>query len=209
MNYTEKYNSLVRREFLKQLDIYVTMKVCKLFDIEDFEKFLSFESSKKYEVRKAYVKLFQTNEANVKIGNSCIETKKIDNEIDQWYKIGNDEIIKYEEIFKKYFSTSQNDIEQIFTGTKKECHYCGINEETIKEMLDVNSFNTIRFYYNRGRGLEIDRKDPLKGYEKDNLVLCCYWCNNAKTDEFDDKEFKAIGSVIGLIWEKRNPDKQT
>ena len=51
--------------------------------------------------------------------------------------------------------------------------------------------------------LEIDRKRPNEEYTTDNSVLCCYWCNNAKTDEFCATEFKAIGEEIGKIWRKR------
>ncbi|MCX6165803.1 MAG: hypothetical protein NTU73_13245 [Ignavibacteriae bacterium] len=99
------------------------------------------------------------------------------------------------------------DLKIFFENVKLECHYCGISEEKIKEMAKVNKFNTIRFYYNRGRSLEIDRKDPSLNYSVDNMVLCCYWCNNAKTDEFTEEEFKAIGSVINLIWKIRNCKK--
>jgi hypothetical protein len=27
--------------------------------------------------------------------------------------------------------------------------------------------------------------------------MACYWCNNAKTDEFTAEEFKPIGEAIG------------
>jgi hypothetical protein len=33
--------------------------------------------------------------------------------------------------------------------------------------------------------------------------MSCYWCNNAKTDEFDDIEFKPIGELIGKTLRKR------
>jgi 5-methylcytosine-specific restriction endonuclease McrA len=52
--------------------------------------------------------------------------------------------------------------------------------------------------------LELERKKPNESYDNtDNLVLCCYWCNNAKTDEFTEEEFKEIGKVIGKIWQTR------
>jgi len=34
-------------------------------------------------------------------------------------------------------------------------------------------------------------------YNDTNCVFACYWCNNAKTDAFTEKEFKPIGDVIG------------
>jgi len=33
--------------------------------------------------------------------------------------------------------------------------------------------------------------------------MACYWCNNAKTDEFDGDEFKEIGEAIKKVWKKR------
>jgi 5-methylcytosine-specific restriction endonuclease McrA len=49
----------------------------------------------------------------------------------------------------------------------------------------------------RGWNFEIDRKKPNLEYTTENCVAACYWCNNAKTDEFDDVEFKPIGELIG------------
>ena len=39
-------------------------------------------------------------------------------------------------------------------------------------------------------------------YNKDNCVLACYWCNNAKTDAFTADEFKPIGKEIGKTIQK-------
>lgn len=33
--------------------------------------------------------------------------------------------------------------------------------------------------------------------------MSCYWCNNAKTDEFTFEEFEEIGKSFGLVWNKR------
>ena len=37
--------------------------------------------------------------------------------------------------------------------------------------------------------MEIDRIKANHEYLKDNVVLACYWCNNAKSDEFSEPEF--------------------
>ena len=47
----------------------------------------------------------------------------------------------------------------------------------------------------RGRSLELERVRPNEDYG--NLELACYWCNNAKSDEFNEMEFKPIGIEIG------------
>jgi len=33
--------------------------------------------------------------------------------------------------------------------------------------------------------------------------MVCYWCNNAKTDEFTEEEFSKIGREIRNIWDDR------
>jgi len=33
--------------------------------------------------------------------------------------------------------------------------------------------------------------------------MSCYWCNNAKTDEFFVDEFKEIARGINYAWQKR------
>jgi hypothetical protein len=43
--------------------------------------------------------------------------------------------------------------------------------------------------------IEIHRKNSNKEYTKDNCVISCYWCNNAKTDGFTYEE---VGEVWGV-----------
>jgi len=55
----------------------------------------------------------------------------------------------------------------------------------------------------RGWSLEIDRKNSNLEYSKENCVMSCYWCNNAKTDEFTAEEFAVIGKAIAMVWHDR------
>lgn len=90
-----------------------------------------------------------------------------------------------------------------YTTIVRECHYCRINEEQIATLIEKGEIHTKRLT-TRGRTLEIERLEPNKPYDDtNNLVFCCYWCNNAKTDEFTEQEFKTIGNCIAEIWEKR------
>ena len=88
-----------------------------------------------------------------------------------------------------------------FVRAKRECGYCHITEEEIQALIDAQQLNAKKD--TRGLTLEIDRKKPNHEYTMGNCVWCCYWCNNAKTDEFSYEEFKKIGEVIKSIWKDR------
>jgi 5-methylcytosine-specific restriction endonuclease McrA len=88
-----------------------------------------------------------------------------------------------------------------YIGLQRNCYYCGISETEINELIDNEIVSTKR---TRGRKLELDRLSPNESYSNlDNIKLCCYWCNNAKTDTFNTDEFQRIGKVIGEIWKER------
>lgn len=64
------------------------------------------------------------------------------------------------------------------------CYYCGINENILKELYNDPKY-TCKTKRNRGAWFELDRRDSTKEnnlYSNDNMVLCCYFCNNHKSD---------------------------
>ena len=78
-----------------------------------------------------------------------------------------------------------------------ECYYCGITLKEINQLFELQLIMTKRSN-TRGKSLEYERVEPNKAYEDlNNLKLACYWCNNAKSDEFSADEFKPIGKQIG------------
>ncbi len=83
---------------------------------------------------------------------------------------------------------------------KKECAYCKITINEIEQLA-----NTKKLYKKNERGfnLELDRKFPNMEYSNENCVMACYWCNNAKTDEFTAEEFAPIGKEIGKALKNR------
>jgi len=100
-----------------------------------------------------------------------------------------------------------NDFERVFNKNQFEnllntetCEYCGISKSKIELLAKQKKL----FKKNeRGWSLEIDRKNSNFEYSFKNCVMACYWCNNAKTDEFTVEEFKLVGKAIAQIWEKR------
>ena len=98
--------------------------------------------------------------------------------------------------FKKIFSLE--DFKKMIE--KQVCSYCGISEEEINKLIDRKQ---IFKKAQRGWTMEIDRKNSNFEYSRDNCVPACYWCNNAKTDEFTYEEFREIGETFKIIWNKR------
>lgn len=81
------------------------------------------------------------------------------------------------------------------------CEYCDININKIYTLATKEQLFTKRA---RGYSLEVDQKDPYAFYSDTNCVASCYWCNNAKTDEFTYTEFKEnIAQGIKESWESR------
>lgn len=104
---------------------------------------------------------------------------------------------------RKCETASFQDFKIWFESTERKCHYCGITEVEIEQMKSRGLINT-KHIVTRGRKLEIERVLANVPYDNlHNLVFCCYWCNNAKSDEFSEEEFKPMGQLISTIWKQR------
>lgn len=86
-----------------------------------------------------------------------------------------------------------------------ECEYCHMTENKVSNLIGKGQIH--KKHITRGWSLEIDRKIPNHEYTKENCVWCCYWCNNAKTDEFSHPEFIIIGETLEKIWNGRLKSK--
>lgn len=113
---------------------------------------------------------------------------------------------------KENFDVNEVAIRKLFEENLENiCQYCGISQKLINEINEFLIKNnkspyglTIRA---RGQKLEVDQINPKKGYVKGNIALCCYWCNNAKTDTFSIKEFKSIARGINIAWNEKLKEK--
>jgi len=70
----------------------------------------------------------------------------------------------------------------------RECHYCGAP-------ITWTEYST-----NKGgrhnQAYNLDRKDSVLGYTKDNCVVCCARCNYGKSDRFTYEEWVDMTSVL-------------
>ena len=106
----------------------------------------------------------------------------------------------YNDIKAQYKAQTKGHLEKDLTWIKESrqihtndsvCYYCGVNEQILKEL--YNEGEICKTKRNRGAWFELDRKDS-KGennvYSKDNMVLCCYFCNNHKSDVISSKDMR-------------------
>lgn len=85
-----------------------------------------------------------------------------------------------------------------YNEQQKQCFYCGLQEHEMQEIVLTGILKSNRFPQNgiigrgrsRGVWLEVDRLKPKENYSRENCVLCCYFCNNDKSDVFDGNEYK-------------------
>ncbi len=85
-----------------------------------------------------------------------------------------------------------------YNKREKACHYCGLKEEESQEIVLKSKLKSRRFPQDgktgrgqgRGKWLEVDRRKPDENYSRGNCVLSCYFCNNDKSDVFDETEYK-------------------
>lgn len=84
-----------------------------------------------------------------------------------------------------------------YENQKQVCYYCGLTEIESQEISMTGILTSNRFPQkgkigqgtSRAVWLEVDRLNPKELYSKDNCVMCCYFCNNDKSDVFDGIEY--------------------
>lgn len=113
-----------------------------------------------------------------------------------------------EKIVEGFVKTTFEEFQTWFKKSKYQsgCKYCGTSSfSTLKLYNDANTGERYDWTRGgkRGKRLELDRVDPSKKYDElENLVWCCYWCNNAKSNFFNEDEFEPIAKEIGKVIKK-------
>lgn len=191
----KRYKSITKRAFesfleLYLIKVYLTDETLNSAGTEGFKKF-SYDDQDIPRCLRAYQlpsdkSLFE--EATVKL---------LDTALDNWFEIN--PIKEYKEIFETKKIIDWQGFKAFYKEdeyTERKCEFCGTKESDFIKLLEGEFIKTKRLA-TRGKNLEVDRFSPEKGYVNGNIVLACYWCNNAKTDEFEGDEFRPIGELIG------------
>jgi hypothetical protein len=205
----QKYTALKSRAFKSYLDIFLISSYISNKDLSvsaTLETYKSFDYNDK-RISKANKAFQLSKDADNFIGSPL---RDLDNAIEKWH-LSND-IEPFKEFFLANRIISWENFKMFYESDnpyanegRRFCHYCNLSEGNLESYVASGKIKTKRLS-TRGRDFEIDRIVPFKGYTKDNIVLACYWCNNAKTDEFTYEEFLPIGKQIQRVWVKRFHD---
>jgi 5-methylcytosine-specific restriction endonuclease McrA len=169
--------------------------------IPSMDNFLKFNLNNQNEIIKVYTTQYWQMNRNDRLEGTLAKytIDQIYNKIEEHkitFKDENKWFNEYFELFKGMYP------ESVFNKhiNAEYCHYCKISRSQILELAGHQKL----FKKNeRGFTMEIDRKNSNLEYTTDNCVPACYWCNNAKTDEFSEKEFKSIAEAISKVWKER------
>jgi hypothetical protein len=103
--------------------------------------------------------------------------------------------VPYKTLYNKFIYDRSRDVrwkpcdisfEDFLGFTKiKQCHYC--NSEIFWAAKAIGRL---------GQKYNLDRKDNNLGYLKSNVVVCCWRCNETKSDRFTYEQFLKIGEVL-------------
>lgn len=196
--YMQKAKSSFKARFDLLLYHRITNDIQSDITTDDFERFVIKDN---LQIINEYVQVYWQKETDYEIRGKRIDD--IYMTMKKWQEIHKpiiDELQKYylTKMYEKIFP--RKDFTQMLKDGK-ECHYCRTSEDQILRLIEEGKL--YKKHITRGWSLEIDRKEPNLEYTKDNCVMCCYWCNNAKTDEFRHEEFIEIGKAIENIWHER------
>ena len=200
----QKYQNLAERSFKTKLELF-------LFSLSYKEELLNFtfDDFRKFSIEDSLVSKYETSwnlsgEDHFSVNNR-VTIEEIDDGIKKW-EIQNSEF-KNELLndYKKHFDgvLGYDELVELFPENPNDrvCYYTGLSDSDLESLRHRKLIYTKRA---RGRIMEIDRINSNREYSKDNIVLACYWANNAKTDEFTIEEFTdEIGPGIRKIFQNR------
>ncbi len=200
---TAKYKAIRQRSFKTRLELFLfdaTLRgATNQFEVTEF---LSFRPSDQLIAR--LEEAWQKDE--IQVDGNIFSTKTIDTIILNWLAsnraMSDNWLLSYHEYFELSVLSFEQ-FKQVFPedSRKRICHYTGLSDfdfEQLRKRAGIKTKNA------RGRYMEIDRLNSNKEYSADNIVLCCYWANNAKTDEFTYPEFlQYVGPAMEKVFRER------
>jgi hypothetical protein len=107
----------------------------------------------------------------------------------------------FEDLKNQYNSQQKSNLEKDLNWVTKSsylvsndhiCYNCGVSEKILLSLYNDSNY-TCKSKRNRGSWFEIDRKSSNQNenvYSRENIVLCCYFCNNHKSDVISSDDMR-------------------
>ncbi|AEV34221.1 hypothetical protein Oweho_3270 [Owenweeksia hongkongensis DSM 17368] len=198
IDYKTYYRSKAADSFKTRSKLYIFQQALlgREFNSEKVNTFLVENDL----VKKYTAQYWQRNHEET-IDGSSLSVGEVYNEMVRMEVAHLEELKVLRDCYIKEFFPAKFDFDE-FTKIcgSDHCTYCKITMsdiDTLASCLELFKKNE------RGWKLEMDRKNSNFEYLPENVVMACYWCNNAKTDEFTDVEFMVVGEAIGQVWKSR------
>lgn len=200
-----RYSAVRKRSFARHLDLFLTASYLR--SPEGSLEHISQDDYRRFqptaEERAAYLHSYQARSLSelVAHGQTILS---LDTVIRQWRKVNPALEAELRALHDEHHCLTAEEFKQLVNPQAGElaCEYCELTESHFRQLIERGLIRTKRLS-TRGNTFEFDCRDPEQGYTKNNVVLCCYWCNNAKTDEFSPGEFKPIALALAAVWRQR------
>ncbi len=201
---SSKYRALSERSFKTKLELYLFNRCYYEYDLDFSEDdFILFEIDD--HLVELYERSWSLDNDDKFSVNQKLSIEEIDDRIHVWNKANANKkkklLIAYQQRFHSVLSMEE--LKEVYpeNDSDRVCFYTELSDQDISRFRAAGQIKT---KVSRGRIMEIDRLNSNKEYSKANIVLACYWANNAKTDEFTVDEFKnEIGPGIREVFQKR------
>jgi hypothetical protein len=201
---SKRYKEVVKRSLDRHLDLFLTTHFLRS-PTQDLE-FATLEAYAAFQPKPSewdhYLRSHQAKRLSDAFGSNST-VRALDQAIKGWWvKQKAQGLQKFQQVHKQH-CVSKDDFQTLFSSeTELACAYCHITEGQFQRLIYAGQVQTKRLR-TRGSAFEIDCREPYLGYAAGNLALCCYWCNNAKSDEFKVEEFQPVAEALGQVWQLR------
>jgi 5-methylcytosine-specific restriction endonuclease McrA len=200
-----RHSTVRKRSFARHLDLFLTALYLRRTDgtlhLTNPDEYLNFQPT--VEEKAAYLRSYQARSLSEPFAPGRT-VQSLDDAIRQWRAANPTLEAALRVIHDQHYCLSAEEFKHLVNNQAGElaCEYCELTESDFRQLIERDLVRTKRLS-TRGSTFEFDCRDPEQGYTKDNVALCCYWCNNAKTDEYSTEEFKPVALALAAIWRHR------
>lgn len=169
-------NSIIKDRFL---DLYSFERLNEFKKIAKYENSSVDDVKKKFKTINGYLSYKLGNNISIDIVKELFERTKEEREyINRVYRKCTQEREKGFGGFRAFFDW--------YDAQEQKCDYCETSQKDLTGIFERGVISSKKF----SPTLQIERKNSSAEYSKDNCILACSLCNNAKSDLINEEDFR-------------------